>query len=1380
MSGGQLQVGLTGVGVATAGITLQPSALTFPQEQISVSSPAQSISVENTGGTAITITSALVNGPFRIISNSCGSSLAATTACAISIMFTPTASGPSNGTFTIVDSAGTQTAPLTGTGVAAPTDTLSATSLSFPGTVNGQASSPMTIQLNNTGGLPLTTIGTSVTGPFSATTNCGSSLAAGSSCIITVLFSPTSLGALNGTLTVSDALRSQAVLLSGTGLAPPVITLSPSTIGFGGHQMNITTSPARFNIVNTGGSPLINATMTISGSGASSFKTYYFGCPTSIPVQQSCSPEIVFDPQSSGALAATLTVSSTAAGVAPASIPLTGTGMTPPSMLPSPATINFGQLKVTYTSAAYTVVVTNSGQLPLNPPTLAISGPNASDFAWSQVSCVVNGSNQIIPGQTCSYQGYFNPAIVGTEAATLTFTSSNAIPVQASVGLVGQGTTLIDLTSAPPSAVFPATYVGVVSLPETVVLSELTKQPLANFKLSLTGPFQLVPSLTSCTNTLLGAGSCNAVVTYTPTTAGTQTGTLTATSTTLGATPLVVPLFGTGLAVGQLALNASTLNFGSVVLNATSATQQLTVTNNGAATIAGLTISATGPFTIAGNGCGSALIAGNLCTVNVAYNPTATGNANGELSVTSTSFGVPPMSVSLLGNGIAPGAITVSPSFAGFGSQLVGQSSSPQPITVFNTGATSLTIDPITVTGDFSLTANTCGGQIAAGGNCTLYALFSPTQPEERLGTITITATGTGIPVTVALNGQGQAAASLTADVDALPLGSVGVGSSTIPQPIVVSNPGTAAIAGLTFSASPPFVVLPGTCNLQLASGSNCTAEVSFSPTVTGAQTGVLTITTTSLGVSPLTIQLSGTGLAGGSLVVAPNPVNFPGTTVGATSASQTATIRNPGASLITGLTLAVTGDFSISNANCPSTLIASGSCAVELIFKPSIVGGRQGYFNVSSTTNGVAEVSTLLTGTGLAAAQLSANLTSLSFPATLLKQTSAPQTVTISNSGQSTINDLSFAASGPFQTVASATTCGATLASAGSCVIGVAFAPTIASPTQPATGVLTISAPAEAAFGTEPRMVSLSGTEELPPTLNASPQSIVQFPVTSVGLASLQQSVIVSNQGTSATLTGISATLPQASISAGYSLGANGCGTAGSPVSLAAGASCTVQVRFTPTSAGPVTGTLALASANGPLNLTLVGTGFDFTLTGQTTTASVVQGQTANFTLSLQSFGATSGIFTLTCPSAPAGLLCLFNPSQPAELPVGAQAQFALAISTAAPVNGTPGDKPANHQDGKNPIAGLLTRGSVLLGGLILLPWIGCRTRPGLRSGIWLGAIAGLAALTLSLSSCAGASGSTTQIKTGGGSTAGTYTIEVTATSMGISHTTDITLVVN
>jgi hypothetical protein len=450
----------------------------------------------------------------------------------------------------------------------------------------------------------------------------------------------------------------------------------------------------------------------------------------------------------------------------------------------------------------------------------------------------------------------------------------------------------------------------------------------------------------------------------------------------------------------------------------------------------------------------------------------------------------------------------------------------------------------------------------------------------------------------------------------------------------------------------------------------------------------------------------------------------------------------------------------------------------VQLVFKPTVVGGRQGYLTASTTTPGVAQGSALLTGIGLAPAQLAVSPGSLSFPATLLHQTSVAQTVSVSNTGQSAITDLALSTSGAFR-IAS-TTCTATLASGASCSVAVAFAPTVGSSGETLTGSLAISAPSESALGTAPTAVALSGTVDLPPTLAASPQLVVNFPVTSVGLAAVQQTVTVSNAGTSGSLTGVYVTLPQTTQALGYSIFSSNCGTVTTPITLASGATCSIQVGFTPTASGVLNGTLMLTSANGgsPLNLTLTGTGFDFTLTGQTTTASVVQGQTANFTLTLQALGATSGNFTLTCPNAPAGTLCLFNPSAPTALPVGTQAQFLLAISTAAPVAGTPGVRSSKGgQASTHPPRGLrLSAGTAVFAAFLLLPWVG-RRRLRLLAVVLVVCLAGV---TLNLAGCAGASGSTSQLRTSGNAPQGTYTVEVTASTMGISHTLDVTLIVN
>ena len=1381
VSGGQLQAALTGTAVAPAAVTLQPSALGFPQQQTGTTSAAQAISVENTGGNTLTLTSATVSGPFQIVSNGCAGSLAANSACAISINFSPTATGSASGTLTLVDSAGTQTAPLTGTGIAPPTDTLSALSLSFPGTVIQQTSAPLTLTLTNSGGLPLASIGTSVAGPFAVASTCGSSLAAGSGCVFSVTFSPTVSGAAHGSLTVSDALRSQTVALSGTGLTPPVITLGSGSYNFGSLQINTTSTPARFNISNTGGSPLLNLTPTFSGSGAASYQVASSSCGTSVAAGAGCFLMVTFDPQSTGAQSATLTLASPAPGVAPASIALTGTGLAPPSMLPSPASLNFGQVKDTFTSNIYTVVVTNSGQEPLNLPTFSISGPNAADFAFTQSTCTLTSSHQINPGQSCTFQGSFSPAIIGLESATLTFTSSNSIPATASISLIGTGTSLIDFTTAPTSVSFPGTFVGTPSSPAIVTLSELTKQPLNQFTLALSGPFQLVPALTTCGVTLAGSSSCNAAIVYTPTAVGAQSGTLTLSSITPGFAPVTIPLGGTGLAVGQLALSAPALGFGSVLLGTTSGAQQLTITNSGAAVLDGLNVAATGPFTLTGNGCGATLAPGTLCTVTVAFAPTTAGNASGSLSVTSTSIGVTPMQVSLTGNGLAPGALEVSPSFLVFGTQTIGQPSLTQPVTVFNTGPTALTLEQPAVTGDFAISTSTCGSQVAAGDNCTLYILFSPSQPGSRLGTVTLTATQNNIPVTIALSGSGLPAASLAANTTAIAFSSVGIGSTSAPLPLVLSNSGTAPVTGLTLAAAPPFSVQPGTCALQLAAGASCTAQVYFSPTSTGSLTGSLTVSSSTVGVSALTIMLSGTGLPGAALAIQPNPLNFPSVTLGATSAPVTAVISNPGASPINGLTLAATGDFAITQTSCAAQLIAAGSCTVQLVFKPTVIGGRQGALTASATTAGVPQASSLLLGTALAPAQLAVTPASLSFPATFLRQTSASQPLTITNSGQSSISDLVLSIAGPFQ-IAS-TTCTTALASGASCAAAVLFAPTAGTSGATVTGAFSASAPAESAYGTTPATAALSGIVNVPPTLAVSPQLVLSFPVTSVGLAALQQTVTVSNAGTSGALTGVYPTLPQATQAMGYFIASGNCGTATSPVSLAPGATCTLQLGFIPTASGVLNGSLSLASASGPLNLTLTGTGFDFTLSGQTTTASVVQGQTANFTLTLQALGATSAAFTLTCPNAPAGTLCLFNPSAPAAIPTGTQVQFALAISTAAPAPGAAQVRSASAQGGNSggSSSSTTTSAARLISAslLLLLPFAGLR-RARRRLRLLPLVLLALTGLSLALNGCAAASGSSGQIQTSGNAAQGTYTVQVTASTLGISHTLDVTLIVN
>ncbi|HEV3275535.1 MAG TPA: galactose oxidase-like domain-containing protein, partial [Terriglobia bacterium] len=100
-------------------------------------------------------------------------------------------------------------------------------SLAFGSQAVGTSSSAQVVTLSNTGSAALSITGVNIGPDFAQTNNCGSTVAAGGSCTFNVTFTPTTLGTLNESLTVTDNASGspQSVSLSGTGTAPAV-TLS--------------------------------------------------------------------------------------------------------------------------------------------------------------------------------------------------------------------------------------------------------------------------------------------------------------------------------------------------------------------------------------------------------------------------------------------------------------------------------------------------------------------------------------------------------------------------------------------------------------------------------------------------------------------------------------------------------------------------------------------------------------------------------------------------------------------------------------------------------------------------------------------------------------------------------------------------------------------------------------------------------------------------------------------------------------------------------------------------------------------------------------------------------------------------------------------------
>jgi probable HAF family extracellular repeat protein len=120
--------------------------------------------------------------------------------------------------------------PMRGTGaISGPNVTLSPTSLTFSTQAIGTTSAAKTVTLKNTGTASLTIRSIAITGTnagdFAQTHTCGTTLAAGTSCTISVTFKPSALGTRTAALSITDnAKRSpQKVALTGTGVAPTCI-----------------------------------------------------------------------------------------------------------------------------------------------------------------------------------------------------------------------------------------------------------------------------------------------------------------------------------------------------------------------------------------------------------------------------------------------------------------------------------------------------------------------------------------------------------------------------------------------------------------------------------------------------------------------------------------------------------------------------------------------------------------------------------------------------------------------------------------------------------------------------------------------------------------------------------------------------------------------------------------------------------------------------------------------------------------------------------------------------------------------------------------------------------------------------------------------------
>jgi hypothetical protein len=465
-----------------------PGVTTFENATVGQATATQRIAIMNTGYSAATLGAISASSGFTVSQDSsdpCGTSLAATVPastapwCAVDVSFTAPASGITKGTLTIPSSepgspTTVQLIGSTGANTVNTPPTVTPGSLAFGYENVGSTAAAQTVTVNNPGASALTISSIAVSGPFAQTNTCGSALAAGASCTVSVTFTPTAGGAAGGELAITNSATATPIgaSLSGTGLTSTTnlalaatMTASSTESGFPATNANDGNTSTYWEssdgaaypqtlTANLGQSMSLGSitldlppatdwstrTETLSVLGSSNGSSYTTLVPSAGYTFNPSTGNTVTINLPSGTneqylqLSFTANTGWSAAQVSefeifPGSGTTTGGGGSA-TLTASPSSLSFGSEATGSTTAAQTVTVNNTGSAAA-----AVSGVTAGTGFGETNTCGAS----IAAGASCTVSVTFSPTAAQAYSANLTV-SSNATNSTLTVALTGTGT----------------------------------------------------------------------------------------------------------------------------------------------------------------------------------------------------------------------------------------------------------------------------------------------------------------------------------------------------------------------------------------------------------------------------------------------------------------------------------------------------------------------------------------------------------------------------------------------------------------------------------------------------------------------------------------------------------------------------------------------------------------------------------------------------------------------------------------------------------------------------------------------------------------------------------------------------------------------------
>jgi sugar lactone lactonase YvrE len=445
-----------------------------------------------------------------------------------------------------------------------------------------------------------------------------------------------------------------------------------------------------------------------------------------------------------------------------------------------------------------------------------------------------------------------------------------------------------------------------------------------------------------------------------------------------------------------------------------------------------------------------------------------------------------------------------------------------------------------------------------------------------------------------------------------------------------------------------------------------------------------------------------------------------------------------------------------LSPGSTAFSLAPGAECRDFVDFAPTASGPITGKLitvddnrNVAGSTQKILLNGTGAGGSGTTAPQAVLSPTTGSFGSVTVGSSSSAITFTLSNAGNAPLPITSVGVTGTNATSFTMTgiTCGTSLAAGASCTVAVTF-----NPSASGNAVATLSV--NDSLGTQSAVLSGAGTTVAAPQAGLTPATAAFGSVNTGGTSSPQVFTVTNGGNASLTITSISLGGGNAS---SFTIGTKTCGP-----TLAAGASCTIQVSFSPSVAGSASASLSVVDSVGTQSSALTGTGIsvappiaDFNLSVANALQTIQRGATATYTIQLLSTTpgtAFTSAVALTATDLPNGATASFSP---ASLVPGTTQPAAATMSITVPTQASY-VRPQSTQV----IAAVFSFASLL----VLLPLR--RRKIAFRL---LTLLVAMLLCTTVVSGCGSSDGAPTSTSTS--------TIAVTGTAGALSHSTSVTL---